>query len=41
MVNSLRTFKSKNNQQATNAPTSYYLEAALTQKPSPVGRRNT
>ena len=41
LVNIVRQLNSQNTQQNTNAPTPYYLQAASTQKPSPVVRRNT
>ena len=40
-MNIVRKINSQNNQQSTNAPTPYYLQAASTQTPSPVVRRNT
>ena len=40
LVNILRQLNSQNTQLTTNAPTPYYLQAALTQTPSPVIRRN-
>ena len=40
-MNLLRQLNSQNNQQPTKAPTPYYLQAASTQKLSPVVRRNT
>ena len=41
LVNFIGQLNSQNNQQATNASTPYYLQAASTQTPSPVVRRNT
>ena len=40
-VNIVRQPNSQNTQQTTNAPTPYYLQAASTQTPSTVVRRNT
>ena len=40
-VNLVRQLDSQNNQQSTNAPTPYYLQAASTQTPSPVVCRTT
>ena len=41
LVNIVRQLISQNTQQNTNASTPYYLQAASTQTPSPVVRRNT
>ena len=41
LVNLVRQPNSHNTQQTTNAPTSYYLQAASTQTPSPAVYRNT
>ena len=41
LVNIVRQLNSQNTQQNTNAPTPYYLQAASTQLPSFVVRRNT
>ena len=41
LVNLVRQLNSQNTQQITNAPTPYYLQAASTQTPSTVVRRNT
>ena len=40
LINFVRKFKSQNTQQTTNAPTPYYLQAASTQTPSEIVRRN-
>ena len=40
LVNIVGQLNSQSTQQTTNAPTPYYLQAALTQTPSPVVRRN-
>ena len=40
LVNIVRQINSQSTQQNTNAPTPYYLQAASTQTPSPVVRRN-
>ena len=40
LVNSVRQLNSQNNQQHTNVSTPYYLQAAYTQTPSLVVRRN-
>ena len=41
LVNIVRQINSQNTRQSTNVPTPYYLQAASTQTPSPVVRRNT
>ena len=41
LVNIVRQLNSQNTQQNTNAPTTYYLQAASIHTPSPVVRRNT
>ena len=41
LVSLVRQLNSQNNQQPTNAPTPYYLQAASTQTPSPVVCQNT
>ena len=41
LVNLVRQLNSQNNQQSTNTPTPYYLQAASTQTPAPVVCRNT
>ena len=41
LVNIVRQLNSQNTQQVTNAPTTYYLQAAATQPLSPVVRKNT
>ena len=40
LVNFVRKLNSKNIQQTTNAPSAYHLQAASTQTPSQVFRRN-
>ena len=37
----MRQLNPQNTQQNTNAPTPYYLQAASTQAPSPIVRKNT
>ena len=41
LVNLVRQLNSHNNQQTTNAPTPYYLQATSKQTPSPVFRQRT
>ena len=41
LVNIVRQLNSQKTQQTINAPTPYYLQAASTQMPSPIVRRNT
>ena len=41
LENIVRQINSQNTQQNTNVSSPYYLQAASTQKPSPVVRRNT